>query len=63
MGIKYLYQEGIETCSTEPLKVMLDRKVVGEIRKVDGGYQYFPNNQPYGGDIFKTIDEVQRTLG
>lgn len=36
--IKYLYQEGVEACSKEPLKVCIDSHIFGEIRKVDGGF-------------------------
>lgn len=60
--IQYLYKEGEEACSTEPLKVRLDYEVCGEIRKVDGGYQYFPKGNNEGGEIFKTVVAVQRDL-
>lgn len=60
--IEYLYQEGVPACSKEPLKVRLDGKICGEIRKVDAGYQYFPKGQKIGGDIFSTVSEVQKSL-
>lgn len=34
MTIEYLYQEGVNACSKEPLKVRCDGKICGEIRKV-----------------------------
>lgn len=61
MAIEYLYKEGEADCSKEPLKVRLDGKICGEIRKVDG-YQYFPKNSNDGGYIFETITDVQRSL-
>ena len=62
MTIEYLYQEGVESCSKEPLKVRLDGRIIGEICKVEGGYQYFPKGQKVGGNIFPSIDDVQRSL-
>lgn len=60
--IEYLYQEGVEACSKEPLKVRCDGRICGEIRKVDGGFQYFPKGQKSGGEVFKTVQAVQRSL-
>jgi hypothetical protein len=62
MTLYYLYQEGVEPCSKEPLKVRLDDRIVGEIRKVDGGYQFFPKGSKFSGDIFETVGEVQKSL-
>lgn len=61
--IEYLYQEGVESCSKEPLKVRLNGRICGEIRKVRGGFQYFPKGQKIGGDIYQTVTDVQRSLG
>jgi hypothetical protein len=60
--IQYLYQEGVPACSKEPLKVRLDGRVCGEIRKVTGGFQYFPAGQKAGGVIYPTVDDVQRSI-
>jgi len=60
--IEYLYKEGVEPCSREPLKVRVDGRIVGEIRKVEGGFQYFPKGQKTGGEIFKSVSAVQRSL-
>ena len=62
MGLKYLYKEGEKSCTKEPLKVQLDVTLVGEIRKVKDGFQYFPKGQKSGGDIFSNVAEVQRSL-
>ena len=62
MQIEYLYQEGVPACEREPLKVRLDGHIVGEIRKVQGGYQYFPSRHKTGGRIFPTVDQVQKSL-
>jgi hypothetical protein len=60
--LEYLYQEGAPTCSKEPIKVRLDGRQVGEIRKVEGGYQYFPKGQRTGGPVLPTVTAVQRSL-
>lgn len=60
--IEYLYQEGVEACSKEPLKVRLDGRICGEIRKVEGGFQYFPKGEKVGGEVFATVTAVQRSL-
>lgn len=60
--IEYLYKEGEEACSSEPLKVRLDGRVCGEIRRVDGGYQYFPTGARIGGQVLPSVDAVQRSL-
>lgn len=60
--IEYLYQEGVEPCSLEPLQARIDGRACGEIRKVDGGYQYFPKGSKIGGDVFKTVALVQESL-
>jgi len=63
--IEYLYKEGEEACSKEPLLVRMDGRIVGEIRRVDGGYQYFPkgSSKGNGGEIFPTVAAVQRSIG
>jgi hypothetical protein len=60
--IAYLYQEGIEPCSREPLVVRLDGRICGDIRKVEGGFQYFPKGLKNGGKIYPTVMGVQRSL-
>ena len=60
--IQYLYTEGKKPCETEPLLVKVDGKISGEIRKVDGGYQYFPKGSKTGGEIFSSVTLVQRSL-
>lgn len=60
--IEYLYQEGVRACEREPLKVRLNGCIVGEIRKVTGGYQYFPKLCKTGGDVFPSVVAVQRSL-
>jgi hypothetical protein len=63
MGIPYyLYQEGVAPCSKEPLKVSIDGWVCGEIRKVDGGFQYFQNGGKPWGEVLPTVGEVQAML-
>ncbi len=45
-----------------PVKVRLDGKICGNIKVVDGGWQYFPKGRKEGGDIFPTLAEVQKSL-
>lgn len=42
--------------------VKLDRKIVGTIKKVDAGWQYFPKGKKTGGEIFRTYQLVQKSL-
>ena len=60
--LEYLYQEGVNPCTTEPLKVRLDGVICGEIRKVENGFQYFPKGSKFGGEIYKTVTLVQKSL-
>ena len=46
-----------------PIGVSLGKQMVGEIRKVDGGYQYFPKGQRTGGEVFQTVSQVVKSLG
>ena len=42
--------------------VFLDGKLVGAIKKVEGGWQYFPKGDKIGGEIFKKISECEDSL-
>jgi len=47
----------------KPTKVILGRKVVGEIRTVPGGYQYLPLGQKkYAGEVFATLRGVKDSI-
>ena len=59
--IEYLYTEGKKRDNI-PISVRVDGKIVGTIKLVDGGFQYFPLKHKQGGEIFKTIKEVQTSL-
>ncbi len=48
--------------SRDTWSVWLDRKQAGTIRKVAGGYQYFPKGKSKGGKIFSTVGECKRSL-
>ena len=61
-GYQYLYTEGVEPCRKEPLKVRLGGVICGEIRKVNGGFQYYPAGAKSGSEVFRTIDLVQQSL-
>lgn len=42
--------------------VYLDGYVVGEIRQVAGGYQYFPKGQKTGGAVWPSITGCKRDI-
>jgi hypothetical protein len=42
--------------------VWLDGKKIGEIRRVFGGFQYFPNGQKTGGEIFTAQADCRKSL-
>lgn len=44
------------------VNVFLYNKKIGEIKKVDGGWAYFPKGSKYSGGTFSTIDKVKMTL-
>ena len=60
--LEYNYREGYKACDKEPLRVRLDGKICGEIRRVEGGFQYFPKGRKEGGEIFPSVLEVQKSL-
>lgn len=62
MGLDYDYPEREKACATKPLKVKLDGKHVGEIRKVKDGYQYYAKGEKKGGELFSRVSEVQNSL-
>ena len=62
MNISYQYTEGKIGDRNTPIPVALDGVRVGTIRPVEGGWQYFPLRHKKGGEIFETIDEVQKSL-
>ena len=48
--------------SEKSITVFLDKKIVGHIKKVDGGFQYFPKGCKDGGDILPTVFAVKQSL-
>lgn len=53
------YQENAKTGS---ITVKLYGKIVGDIRKVAGGYQYFPKGQKEGGTVCTSLASCKREL-
>ena len=43
-------------------KVFLNKKHAGTIKRVEGGWQYFPKGHKTGGEIFKKISECEDSL-
>ncbi len=62
MGLEYLYKKGEKACASEPLKVLRDQRLIGEIRNVKNGYQFFPKGGKKGGEVFLTVPDVQNSL-
>lgn len=60
--IEYLYTEGKIGDRNTPIPVRFNKKRVGTIKPVEGGWQYFPLNCKVGGEIFKTINKVCNSL-
>jgi len=44
------------------ITVKLDNKIVGHIKHVIGGYQYFPVGNKNGGTIFKDLAMLKKSL-
>jgi len=44
------------------IAVLLENKRVGEIRKVEDGFQYFPKGQRKGGEVFPTVAACKQSL-
>lgn len=42
--------------------VKLAKKIVGEIKTVKGGYQYFPKGSKTGGEVYKSLDSCMKSL-
>ena len=56
MAIKY------EQTSPVEITVILDKKVAGRIKRVDGGWQYFPKGQSSSGEIFPSVGLCKQSL-
>jgi len=63
-GIEYLYTEGKigDRLTAVPVRISGSTTIVGEIRPVDGGWQYLPKQQKTGSDVFATMAECQRDI-
>lgn len=45
-----------------PMKVRLEGRICGEIRRVNGGFQYFPKGGKVGGKVFESVGKVKWSL-
>lgn len=43
-------------------KVKLEGKIVGAIKQVKGGFQYFPKGSKNGGEVFPLLRDCVRSL-
>lgn len=60
--IEYIYpQTGLDP-KKHPVKVKLNGRIIGHIKSVEGGWQYFPKGQKKGGEISKSMMKVQLSL-
>jgi len=48
--------------SNSIITVKLDKKIVGEIRPVTGGWQYYPKGQKTGGEVFEKLSLCKKSL-
>lgn len=56
-------ETGSEMISYEiDVKVNLYNKHIGNIKQVDGGYQYVAKGHKTGGDVFPTLDKCKQSL-
>lgn len=55
--IEYIHQD-----QTGKVQVKLDDRVIGEIRKEDGGWRYFPKGKKDGGDLFPSLAKCKLSL-
>jgi hypothetical protein len=46
----------------EIIDVYLEKKRIGAIKQVTGGYQYFPKGKRKGGEIFKSVMQCMVSL-
>lgn len=60
--IEYQYTDGKIGDRDTPIPVRLSNRRVGTIKPVEGGWQYFPLHHKHGGEIFDSIDKVQKSL-
>lgn len=44
------------------ITVKLNNKIVGHIKNVSGGYQYFPAGNKNGGNVFKDLGMLKKSL-
>lgn len=44
------------------ITVKLDKKIIGEIRPVTGGWQYYPKGMKKGGEVFENLSLCQKSL-
>ena len=51
-----------DTGFNKVIRVNLGGKKVGEIRSVEGGWQYYPRGQSTGGEVFPTIGRCKESL-
>lgn len=61
-AIEYNYKKTKGRLDKSNVTVKLKKRKIGEIRKVAGGWQYFPKGQKLGGEIFPAFHRVQKSL-
>lgn len=44
------------------IAVLLEKKIIGHIKVVQGGWAYFPKNSQTSGEVFGTIGECKNSL-
>ncbi len=56
------YEKVERTRGSEVMRVYLNGRYTGAIKTVSGGFSYFPKGQKRGGEVFKSVADVQRSL-
>ncbi len=60
--IEYLYTNNKIGDRNTPIPVRLNGIRIGTIKPVKGGWQYFPIHHKQGGEIYDSIEMVQKSL-
>lgn len=60
--IEFLYTEGKVGDRNTKVPVRLEGKIVGTIKPVPGGWQYFPLHHKTGGEIMPRLQDVALSL-
>ena len=52
----------LEFIKNTEISVKLDKRIIGKIKQVNGGWQYFPKGSKRGGEVFSTESACKQSL-